>query len=43
VWAIDADAVMVRPGPRVVEGAEALAAAIHGLGSARPDLIERVR
>lgn len=43
VWAIDADAVMVRPGPRVVDGAEAIAAAIHGVGRPRPDLIERVR
>lgn len=29
VWAIDADAFMVRPGPRVVEGVEVLAAIIH--------------
>lgn len=43
VWAIDADAVMVRPGPRVVDGAEAIAAALHGVGRPRHDLIERVR
>ncbi len=48
VWAIDADAVMVRPGPRLVDGAEALAAAFHGpevLGrSALPDdLLFRLR
>lgn len=48
VWAIDADAVMVRPGPRLVDGAEALAAAFFGpevLGmSALPrDLISRLR
>jgi iron complex transport system substrate-binding protein len=30
VWAIDADAVMVRPGPRLVDGAEALATAMFG-------------
>lgn len=30
VWAIDADAVVVRPGPRLVDGVEALAAALHG-------------
>lgn len=30
VWAIDADAVMVRPGPRLVDGAEAIAAALFG-------------
>jgi len=30
VWAIDADAVVVRPGPRLVDGAEAIAAALFG-------------
>jgi iron complex transport system substrate-binding protein len=30
VWAIDADAVMVRPGPRLVDGAEAVATAVFG-------------
>ena len=29
VWAIDADAIMVRPGPRVVEGVEVLAGILH--------------
>ena len=29
VWAIDADALIVRPGPRVVDGVEALAAILH--------------
>jgi iron complex transport system substrate-binding protein len=29
VWAIDADGLIVRPGPRVVDGVEALAAALH--------------
>ena len=43
VWAIDADAVMVRPGPRLVDGAEAIAAAIHGVGTLPDDLIARVR
>lgn len=43
VWAIDADAVMVRPGPRLVDGAEAIAAAVHGLGTLPDDLIARVR
>jgi len=33
VWAIDADAFMVRPGPRVVEGVEVLASIFH------PDVI----
>ncbi|GAA1872975.1 ABC transporter substrate-binding protein [Asanoa iriomotensis] len=29
VWAIDADALIVRPGPRVIDGVEALAAILH--------------
>jgi iron complex transport system substrate-binding protein len=29
VWAIDADALVVRPGPRVVAGAEAIGAVLH--------------
>jgi len=29
VWAIDGDAVIVRPGPRLVDGVEALAALLH--------------
>jgi iron complex transport system substrate-binding protein len=29
VWAIDGDAVVVRPGPRLVEGVETLAALLH--------------
>lgn len=33
VWAVDADAAWVRPGPRLVDGAEALAAILH------PDLL----
>lgn len=31
VWAIDADGLVVRPGPRLVDGVEALAAVLHGL------------
>ena len=30
VWAIDANGLMVRPGPRVVDGVETLAAMFHG-------------
>jgi iron complex transport system substrate-binding protein len=30
VWAIDADGIVVRPGPRLVDGVEALAGALHG-------------
>ena len=29
VWAIDADAVVVRPGPRLVDGVEAVASIAH--------------
>ena len=29
VWAIDADGIMVRPGPRLIDGVEALAAVLH--------------
>ncbi len=29
VWAVDADAVFVRPGPRLLDGIEALAAVLH--------------
>jgi len=29
VWAIDADAVVVRPGPRVVDGVEIIAQILH--------------
>ena len=46
VWAIDADAVMVRPGPRLVDGAEAVATAIFGsdvTGIHADHLIRRVR
>ena len=35
VWAIDADGIVVRPGPRVVDGVEAIAAILHP--SAVPD------
>jgi iron complex transport system substrate-binding protein len=46
VWAIDADAVVVRPGPRLVDGVEAIAGAIHGpdAGFDLPEsLIRRLR
>jgi iron complex transport system substrate-binding protein len=29
VWAIDADGLVVRPGPRLVDGVEALAGILH--------------
>lgn len=43
VWAVDADAAYVRPGPRLVDGVEALAAALHpGLLADRPDLLRNL-
>ncbi len=33
VWAVDANASFARPGPRLVDGVEALAAILHGEGS----------
>jgi iron complex transport system substrate-binding protein len=44
VWAVDADAAFVRPGPRVVDGVEALAAICHPtLMPPRRDLATLVR
>ena len=44
VWAVDADAAFVRPGPRLVDGVEALAAIAHpDRFAARPDLATLVR
>jgi iron complex transport system substrate-binding protein len=44
VWAADADAAFVRPGPRLVDGAEALGAIAHpDVVRARPDVAHRVR
>jgi iron complex transport system substrate-binding protein len=43
VWAVDADAAYVRPGPRLVDGVEALAAICHPtVLPARPELATRV-
>ena len=36
VWAIDADALVVRPGPRLVDGVEALAAILHPEAAVAP-------
>jgi len=43
VWAIDADAVMVRPGPRLVDGVEALASLFHGIGDLPTNVVTRIR
>ncbi len=43
VWAVDADAAFVRPGPRLLDGVEALAAIIHpDVVAARSDLAARI-
>lgn len=45
VWAIDADGLVVRPGPRLVDGVEALAAVLHPdvLGTPDPAAVRQVR
>jgi iron complex transport system substrate-binding protein len=44
VWAIDADGIVVRPGPRLVNGVEALAAIFHpqAVPVAPPGAVQRV-
>jgi iron complex transport system substrate-binding protein len=44
-WAIDADAVVVRPGPRVVDGVEVMASILHpdAVGPPDPTLVTRLR
>jgi iron complex transport system substrate-binding protein len=45
VWAIDADGIVVRPGPRLVSGVEAMAAVIHpgAVPAAPPGAVQRIR
>jgi iron complex transport system substrate-binding protein len=43
VWAIDANGLMVRPGPRIVDGVETLAALLHGIAPIDPTRAVRVR
>jgi len=44
VWAIDADGIVVRPGPRLVDGVEALASILHPgvVPPAPPGAVQRV-
>jgi len=44
VWAIDADGIVVRPGPRLVDGVEAIASILHpdAVPAAPPDTVHRV-
>jgi iron complex transport system substrate-binding protein len=43
VWAVDANALVVRPGPRLVDAVEQFAAMLHGAGEPNPAQITRVR
>ena len=44
VWAIDGNGLVVRPGPRLVDGVEALASVLHpDLVPPRPQAVRRVR
>jgi iron complex transport system substrate-binding protein len=45
VWAIDADGIVVRPGPRLVDGVEAIASILHpdAVPAAPPRTVHRVR
>lgn len=43
VWAIDADAVLVRPGARLVDGVEAIASLLHNIGEIPALLLCRIR
>jgi iron complex transport system substrate-binding protein len=44
VWAIDADGIVVRPGPRLVDGVEAIASILHpdAVPVSRPGTVHRV-
>ncbi|EXG82433.1 ABC transporter substrate-binding protein [Cryptosporangium arvum] len=44
IWAIDADGLVVRPGPRLIDGVEAIAAILHpDAVPPRPEAVTRVR
>ena len=43
VWAVDANASFARPGPRLVDGVEALAGIIHGDAAFASPIAERIR
>jgi iron complex transport system substrate-binding protein len=44
IWAVDADGIVVRPGPRLVDGVEALASILHpdAVPAAPPGAVHRV-
>lgn len=43
VWAIDANGLVVRPGPRLVDGVETIAALLHRVGELDPANARRIR
>jgi iron complex transport system substrate-binding protein len=43
VWCIDANGLVVRPGPRLVDGVETIAALLHGVGEVIPTKAVRFR
>jgi len=43
VWAIDADGLIVRPGPRLVDGIEALSEILHPTGAVQHPSTRRIR
>ncbi len=44
VWAIDADGIVVRPGPRLIDGVEAIASILHpdAVATPQPPAVHRV-
>jgi iron complex transport system substrate-binding protein len=44
VWAIDADAIIVRPGPRLIDGVEAIASILHpeAIPAAQPPNVHQI-
>jgi iron complex transport system substrate-binding protein len=43
IWAIDADGIVVRPGPRLVDGVEAIAAILHPSVVPASSAVQRIR
>lgn len=43
VWAIDANGLVVRPGPRLIDGVETLASIVHNVGTPIPTAAVRIR
>jgi len=43
IWAIDADGIVVRPGPRLVDGVEAIAAILHPSAVTASLSVQRIR